>query len=78
MSYMSTSQQHIDPYNQITYTIIFDEYTNMLTCTIIYKCKTQICTLYNKIGTLTRCIGCGHYRKMVKLYKPNPPIFSIM
>ena len=56
----------------------YTEYTKILTCTIIYKCKTRTCPLYNEIGTLTRCIGCGHYRKMIKLYKPNPRIFSIV
>jgi hypothetical protein len=62
----------------LSYSIIYTEYTKILTYTIIYKCKTHTCTLYNEIGTLTRCIGCGHYRKMVKLYKPSPPIFSLV
>ena len=41
--------------------------------TIVYKCLTSTCILYGIFGTLTRCIGCGHYHKMVKLYKPDPP-----
>ena len=61
---------------KISYNIIY--YSDILKYTICYKCQTSACVLYGQVGTLTRCIGCGHYRKMIKLYKPNQPIFSIV
>ena len=65
--------------SNITYTIIYDS-CNMWEYLIVYECRTVNCILYGLTGNGSRCINCGHYRKMVKIYttRPKPPIISIV